>query len=326
MLEVTSGITKERTKVLLAFAVIYFVWGSVYLAIRFAIETLPPFFTQGVRLLLAGAILYLWARLSGTPSPTRGEWLAGTVVGVLMFVAGTGVVVWAESRIPSGIVALVLGTEPISFVLIDSMRRRAVPSGPVLGGLALGLAGIAILVGPGEFLGGGRFDALACGLVVAATLAWAAGSLLSRERRMSSSPVMAGAISLVTGGALLALLGVLAGELVGFDPSAVSARSLLATAYLLIFGSLIGFSAYLWLLRVSTPSRVATYAYVNPIVAVLLGWALAEEPLTPRVFLAAAVIVSAVVLIVRHGGEERATAPRDEGSLACVTAREAPRA
>jgi drug/metabolite transporter (DMT)-like permease len=321
----TSAPPPSRGRLLAGFGAIYFLWGSVYLAIRFTIETLPPFFTNGVRLALAGAILYLWARLSGAPAPTRREWVAGAVVGGLMFLAGTGAVVWSERFIPSGIAALVVGTEPISFVLIDSLRRRVVPRAPILAGLALGLAGIGVLVGPGELLGSGRFDMAACAVLVAGTLAWAAGSLFSRDRRMSPSPVMATAITLAAGGALLALLGLAAGELARFDSSAVSARSLLATAYLLIFGSLIGFSAYLWLLRVSTPSRVATYAYVNPIVAVLLGWALADEPLTPRVFLAAAVIVGAVVLIIRHGGEEREAVPRGEGSLACAPAPEAPR-
>jgi drug/metabolite transporter (DMT)-like permease len=313
-----------RLRLVAAFTAIYLIWGSVYLAIRFTIETLPPFFTNGVRLVLAGVILYLWARLSGTPPPSRREWVAGSIVGALMFLAGTGAVVWAERFIPSGIAALVIATEPISFVLIDSVRRRVVPRGSILAGLALGLIGIGILVGPGELLGAGRFDLAACAVLVVGTFAWAAGSLFSRDARMVSSPVMATAVTLVAGGLLLALLGLAAGEIAGFDPAAVSSRSLLATTYLLIFGSLIGFSAYLWLLRVATPSRVATYAYVNPIVAVLLGWTLASEPLTPRVFLAAVVIVGAVVLIIRHGGEDKETAPSGEGSLACAPAPEAP--
>lgn len=324
MPEARLGAEPTRLRLVAAFAAIYLIWGSVYLAIRFTIETLPPFFTNGARLVLAGMILYLWTRLSGTPAPSRREWAVGSIVGALMFLAGTGAVVWSERFIPSGIAALVIATEPISFVLIDSVRRRVVPRGAVLAGLALGLVGIAILVGPGELLGTGRFDLAACAVLVIGTFAWAAGSLFSRDPRMVSSPVMATAVTLMAGGLLLALLGLAAGELAAFDPAAISTRSLLATVYLLVFGSLIGFSAYLWLLRVAPPSRVATYAYVNPIIAVLLGWALAKEPLTPRVFLAAAVIVGAVALIIRHGGEKRDSSPSGEGSLAGAPAPEAP--
>lgn len=309
-----------RAKLIAAFAAIYVGWGSVYLAIRFAIETLPPFFTQGVRVLIAGGVLYAWARYRGAPNPTAREWRAGAFVGTLMFLLGTGVVVWAESRIPSGVAALVVATEPISFVLIESVRRRVFPKGPILAGLGLGLAGIGILVGPGELAGSGRFDVAACLVLVGGTFAWAFGSLYSRTSRLPSSPIMTTAVTLIAGGVLMSLVGLAAGELARFDPAAVSLRSVLATLHLLVFGSLVGFTAYLWLLRVAAPSRVATYAYVNPIIAVLLGWALAAEPLTPRVFLAAVVIVGAVALIIRHGGEEPGVAAEPgPGTPACET-------
>ena len=312
----------STARLVAAFAAVYVLWGSTYLGIRFSIETLPPFFTQGTRFFLAGAVLYAWARWRGQPAPSRREWIGSAITGALLFVCGTGGVVWAEKYLPSGVAALVVATEPMSFVLIEAMRRRRMPGGLVLAGLALGTAGLAILVGPGDLLGSGRYHAGAILVLVVGTFAWAGGSLFSRGSRLPGSPVMATAATLLTGGALLALVGSAAGELSRFDPSAVSAKSVVATLYLFVFGSIVGFSAYLWLLRVSTASRVSTYAYVNPIVAVLLGWALAAEPLTPRVFVAAAVIVGAVALIIRHGGEEVAPAAPEEVDLGCAKAPE----
>ena len=308
--------------VVAAFAAVYVLWGSTYLGIRFSIETLPPFFTQGVRYLLAGAVLYAWARARGTSPPTRREWGGAAITGALLFVCGTGALVWAEQFLPSGVAALVVATEPMSFVLIEAMRRRRRPHGVILAGLALGSGGLLVLVGPGTLFGGERFHLAACLVLVAGTFAWAWGSLFSRGSRLPFSPVMATAATLVCGGTLLAVLGLATGELSEFDPAAVSMRSVLATVYLLVFGSIIGFSAYLWLLRVSTASRVSTYAYVNPIVAVLLGWALAAEPLTPRVLVAAVIIVSAVSLIIRHGGEEEAGPMAGEEDFGCAKAPE----
>ena len=311
----------SRLAIVAAFAAVYVLWGSTYLGIRFSIETLPPFFTQGVRFFLGGVLLFAWARARGVPGPTRREWGGAAVTGFLLFVCGSGGLVWAEKFVPSGVAALVVATEPISFVLIESMLHRRRPKAYVLAGLALGSAGLLALVVPGSMFGGERFHLGACLVLFAGTFAWAGGSLFSRGSRLPASPVMATAATLLTGGAMLAAAGVVAGELSRFDPGAVSAKSVVATVYLLIFGSIVGFSAYLWLLRVATASRVATYAYVNPIIAVLLGWAFAGEPLTPRVFVAAAVIVGAVVLIIRHGGEAPAPSPDDE-DFGCVKAPE----
>ena len=305
-----------------AFAAVYILWGSTYLGIRFSIETLPPFFTQGVRFMTAGVVMYLWARLSGAAAPARREWGGSAVTGFLLFVCGTGGVVWAEHLIPSGVAALVVATEPASFVLIESVRRRRLPRNAVLAGLGLGAAGLLILIGPGDLLGGDRFAAPALLVLVAGTFCWAGGSLFSRGSRLPASPVMATSTTLLCGGLGLVLVGIGAGELSRFDPSAVSARSILATVYLFVFGSIVGFTAYLWLLRVTTVARVSTYAYVNPIVAVLLGWALAAEPLTPRVALAACVIVGAVAIIIRHGGEEGEAVPSGDPGLGCEKAPE----
>ena len=313
-------------KVLAAFAAVYVLWGSTYLGIRFSIETLPPFLTQGVRFALAGVVMYVWARWRGAPRPTRREWGGSAITGGLLFLGGTGAVVWAEGFIPSGVAALVVATEPMSFVLMEAMRRRRMPRGLVFAGLALGLAGLAILVGPGSILGSERFHLGASAVLVVGTFAWAGGSLFSRGSRLPASPVMATASTLLCGGAMLGALGLAAGELSRFDPAAVSTRSILATVYLFIFGSIIGFSAYLWLLRVTSASRVSTYAYVNPIVAVFLGWLLANEPLTPRVALAATVIVGAVALIIRYGGEELEEVAPEEPDLGCTKAAETARA
>jgi drug/metabolite transporter (DMT)-like permease len=304
-------------KLVAAFAAVYILWGSTYLGIRFSIETLPPFFTQGVRFFLAGVVMFAWALLSGAPRPSRREWGGAAVTGFLLFVCGSGGLVWAEHSIPSGVAALVVATEPMSFVLIEAMRRRRMPRGAVLAGIALGSTGLAILAGPGMVLGSGRFDLAAMAVLVVGTFCWAGGSLFSRGSRLPASPVMATAVTLLFGGALLALVGVAAGELGRFDPAAVSAKSVLATVYLFVFGSIVGFSAYLWLLRVTTASRVSTYAYVNPIVAVFLGWALAGESLTPRVLVASTVIVGAVAVVIRYGGEDEQAVKPDEADLGC---------
>ena len=322
---VRNGAEKPSTLALVsAYAAVYVLWGSTYLGIRFSMETLPPFFTQGVRFFLAGVLLYAWARARNEPAPTRREWGGAAITGACLFVGGSGGLVWAEHYIPSGVAALVVATEPMSFVLLEAMRRRRRPHGVVLAGLALGTAGLLVLVGPGTFFGGERFHLGACLVLVAGTFAWAWGSLFSRGSRLPSSPLMATAATLLTGGGLLALVGVVAGELGRFDPSAVSAKSIVATIYLFIFGSIVGFSAYLWLLRVSTASRVSTYAYVNPIVAVILGWALAGESLSGRVLIAAAIIVGAVALIIRHGGEEEGVpeAPGTAEDFGCAKAGE----
>jgi len=305
-----------------AFAAVYVLWGSTYLGIRFSMETLPAFFTQGVRFMTAGMVMFAWARRKGAAAPTPREWAGGGLAGVLLFVCGTGGVVWAEKLIPSGVAALVVATEPAAFVLIEAVRRRRFPRGAVLAGLGLGAAGLAILVGPGNLLVGERFAPSALLVLVAGTFCWASGSLYSRGSRLPSSPWMATAVTLVGGGAGLAVVGLVSGELARFDPAAVSARSLWATLYLFVFGSLVGFSAYLWLLRNTTVARLSTYAYVNPVIAVLLGWALAGEPLSPRVALATAVIVGAVALIIRHGGEDAEIVRPEEADLGCEKAPE----
>lgn len=294
-----SSVSPSRLALGVAFFCIYVIWGSTYLAILFAIETLPPFLMAGVRFLLAGALVYAWSRLlGGGARPDAAQWRATAVVGVLMLLGGNGLVVWSEQRIPSGVAALLVGTVPCFMVLLDWLRPGGQrPGGRVVIGLALGLVGLFWLVGPDSVMGGGRADWLGAGAVVLASLSWAVGSIYSRHGAMPSSPFLSTAMQMLAGGAALLVVAVTLGEPAQLDLAQVSLRSALGFLYLLVFGSLVAFSAYVWLLRVSTPARVSTYAYVNPVVAVLLGWAFAGEALTTRMIVAAAVIVSGVALI-----------------------------
>lgn len=287
-----------RARVVAAFAAVYLIWGSTYLAIRYAIETLPPFLMAGVRFVVAGVVLYAWARWRGAGRPRRREWLAATVIGGLLLLGGNGGVVWAEQWVASGIASLIVATVPLWMVLFDWQFGGGVrPSGRVAGGVVLGLVGVALLIGPAGLVGASGVHPLGAGVLVLASLSWAAGSIYSRGAVLPASPFLATAMEMVAGGALLVLAGLATGEAGRLALDAVSLRSLIGFVYLIVFGSLVGFTSYIWLLRVAEPARVATYAYVNPAVAVFLGWALADEPLTPRMLLAAAVIIASVAVI-----------------------------
>ena len=299
MLQRASGAgTASRAQVVAAFAAVYVVWGSTYLAILFAIETIPPFLMAGARFLASGAALYAWTRLRGGPRPTRANWRAATVVGAFLLVGGNGGVVWAEQRVPSGLAALLVATMPLWMVLLDWWRGGGVrPTGRTWAGIAVGFLGLGILVGPAELLGGGAADPLGAAVLLLASVLWAVGSVYSRRAALPESPFQATAMEMLAGGALLVLVGSAAGEWGRLDPAAVSGRSLAALAYLVVFGSCVGFTAYIWLLRHVEVAKVSTYAYVNPVVAVFLGWLLAGEPVTARTLAAAAVIVVAVAFI-----------------------------
>ena len=289
----------SRLALTTAFAIIYLIWGSTFLAILFAVQTIPPFLMAGARFLVAGSLVYAWSRLvNGAAAPNRAQWRGAAAVGALLMVGGNGLLVWSEQRIPSGIAALLVGTVPCFMAVIDWLRPGGSrPSVHVVAGLLLGLVGLVWLVGPDSLMGGGRADFIGATAVVLGSFSWAAGSIYSRHALTPASPFLATAMQMLTGGAVLLLISVVLGEPWAFDVRAVSLRSALGLLYLIVFGSIVAFSAYIWLLRVSTPARVSTYAYVNPVVAVLLGWALADEALTLRVGVAAAVIVSGVALI-----------------------------
>ena len=292
--------SSARWLVLVAFAIVYLVWGSTYLAIRFALETLPPFSMAAARFLVAGGAMYVFARLvGGAAAPTRAEWKTTAIVGVLLLVFGNGLVVWAELRVPSGITALIVGVVPCCTVLVDWLRPNGTrPSGPVVMGLVLGVAGLFVLIGPDLLMGGGRADYVGVAALIIASFTWALGSIYSRHAPMPRSPVLATAMEMLTASVGLAILALLHGDFTARAIAApISSVSIAGWLYLVVFGSIIAFTAYVWLLQVSTPARVSTYAYVNPVVAVLLGFAIAGEPLTTRMMMAAAVIVSGVVLI-----------------------------
>lgn len=280
-------------KVALALATVYVIWGSTYLAIRFAIETLPPFWMAGVRFLVSGALLYAWASWRGAPRPSRVHWRSAALIGTLLLVGGNGGVVWAEQRVDSGLAALLVSTVPLWMVVFEWLRKGGTrPTLGVVAGLALGFAGLVMLVQPGS----GSLDPLGATVLLLACVSWAWGSLRSRHVPLPESPLMATSLEMLTGGAVLMVLGLLFGEAGRLDLAGVSLKSVLSLAYLVVFGAL-GFTAYIWLLRATTPALVSTYAYVNPVVAVFLGWALAGEPLTGGMLAAAAVILTGVALI-----------------------------
>jgi drug/metabolite transporter (DMT)-like permease len=287
-----------RTKLVLAFGALYIVWGSTYLAIRIAIETMPGFLMAGARFLVAGSVLYAYARVrGGAERPTARQWRATAVVGALLLLGGNGGVVWAEQRVPSGLASLIVATVPLWMVLLDWARpggRR--PTLGVAAGLALGTVGLAVLVGPGVLTGHGAVDTLGALALVGSALSWASGSVYAQHAAIPRSPLLATGMEMLAGGVLLTVAAAVTGH-ASVSLADVSLRSWLALAYLVVFGSFVGYTAYVWLLKVAPPARVATYAYVNPVVAVLLGWAVLAEPLTPRTWAAAGIIVAGVATI-----------------------------
>jgi drug/metabolite transporter (DMT)-like permease len=277
---------------------VYIAWGSTYLAMRFAIQTMPPFLMASARFLVAGSILYVWRRLSGDPAPRRNHWRSAAIIGLFLLLGGNGGVVWAEQFVVSGVAALLVGAVPLWIVIIDWVRGVRRPSWMTGLGVAVGFVGMAVLVGPSEFTGlHGSIDPLGTVVLLLASLSWAVGSLYSRGAELPSSALMGTSMEMLCGGVGLLLAGTFSGEWSRLNLAAISFQSLLGLGYLIIFGSLVGFTAYTWLLRVAPTTLVSTYAYVNPVVAILIGNLLAKEPLTPRVLLAAAIIVGAVAVI-----------------------------
>jgi drug/metabolite transporter (DMT)-like permease len=279
--------------------VIYVVWGSTYLGIRYGLESVPPFLMSGVRYFLAGAILLAAAKARGAPRIEAGDLVPAFTCGALMLLCGNGGVVWAEQRISSGLAALLIATEPLFIVFLQALPpERHKPGGRAFVGVALGLLGVTLLLGPSR-PGGDRVDLLGAGAVLFAAFTWALGSIFARRFAPARSPFQATALQMLAGGALLLVLSAAVGEWTLFSPAHVSTRSWAALLYLLLFGSLLGFTVYVWLLRTASPALVSTYAFVNPVVAMFLGWLLASEAVSLRTLLAAAVIVSAVVVMTQ---------------------------
>jgi drug/metabolite transporter (DMT)-like permease len=288
-----------RARLIAAFVAVYVIWGSTYLAIRFAVQTLPPLLMASARFILAGLIVLLWARFrDGEAWPTRGEWRVGWISGALLLLGGNGGVSWAEQRVPSGIAALLVAVVPVFMVLLEWLRPGGKrPSAAVFAGVGLGLVGLTLLVGPGVLRGGARADTVGALVLVLASLSWAAGSLYTKFAPKTASGTKSTGTQMLAGGLALLLAAIVAGEPAQLDLAHASTSSLIAFAYLLTFGSLIGFTAYVYLLAHTSAAKASTYAYVNPVVAVFLGWAIGHEAVTSRTMVAAAVILAGVAII-----------------------------
>jgi drug/metabolite transporter (DMT)-like permease len=300
--------SQSRPKVLLAFASVYLIWGSTYLFMRFAVETLPPVALAGVRYLTAGVILFAIASWRG-PESRKVPWGGHAVVGTLL-TAGNGSVALAVQRIPSGVAALLVGFTPCMMVLLEWLwRRGARPSVGVALGLLLGIAGMVVLVGPSA-LGGEPIDPIGAATVLFGSTAWAVGSVYSRTLPRHESAVRTSGIQMLAGGLVVTVIALVVGDFGRFDPSTVSFKSVFSFAYLILIGSLVGYSSYMYLLGVTSAARASTYAFVNPVVAVILGAVFASEPVSPRVLAAGAIIVAAVALITLYGGERRLKSKR----------------
>lgn len=287
-----------RWQLVLGFACIYLVWGSTYLAIRVAIETIPPFVLGAVRFLVAGSLLYAWCRMRGAQKPTLLEWKNAAIVGALLLFVGNGAVSWAEQHVSSGMTSLLVATVPLWLVVCERWIGVR-PTPEKLLGVAIGLVGVGLLVLPANGdLTTAVVSPLGAIVLTVSALSWTVGSLFSRKAVMAKPASMAIAMQMLAGGAMLFVLALATGEVsqLAANPH-VSAASAAAVLYLIVFGSLVGFSTYMWLLRVATPTAVSTYSYVNPVVAVLLGVVILGETLPPRAVLAMFVIVGGVALV-----------------------------
>jgi len=291
--------------VLAAFAAVYIIWGSTYLGIRFAVETIPPFLMAGARHFVAGIVLFAFARLRGAAAPTWRQWRDASFVGMLLLAIGNGGLSWAEQQVPSGTAALLCALTPLWMVLLDWLRPSGVrPRALVGAGLVVGFVGVGLLArGHGE-----HHQAVygwSVAVVMLAVFCWAYGSMFNRSAQKPASPFLGVAMQMIAGGAILFGMAATHGEYGQFHFNQVTAVSFGSWLYLTIFGSLIGYTAYIWLLHASTPARVATYAYVNPLIAVLLGCTFGHEAFSHELIVAGVLIIVAVVLIVRGGAQAK---------------------
>ncbi len=288
-----------KLRITIAMLAIYIIWGSTYLAIRFAVGTIPPFLMAATRFLIPGLILVIWRRLAGDPAPTRQQWLSAAIIGILLLLGGNGLLSWAEQRIDSGIAAILIGTVPIWMVIIDAVwLSKKIPRLNAIIGLLAGFSGIVLLVDPLNLSKlGDHPDAFGFGMLLLAAFFWSTGSVYTRKANLPASPLLVTGMEMLAGSAALFVVSLLGGEWKSFQVSQVSMQSALGLLYLIVAGSLGGFVAYTWLLKNAPISLVATYAYVNPIIAILLGHFFAAEVITARVLIAALIIIGSVILI-----------------------------
>jgi len=291
-------VTTRSWKTWLAFAIIYFVWGSTFLAIRVGVHEVPPLLLAGMRFFTAGIALYLWLRMTGTPSPTRREWMSASLLAVIIFLVDYGLLFWSEKRVPSGIAAVMLATIPAFMAIAEILILRTQKLTFRLGlALAIGFAGVAVLVSPSVGFGEGPIDRYGAIALIIGAISWAIASALSRKLPLPESKVMSSGAQMLAGGIFLFLAAALMGEFKGFHPQAVSLKAWLALTYLIVAGSIIGFTAYVWLLHHESPTKVGTYAYVNPVVAVLIGYFWGGEALGARTIAGTLLVLSSVVVI-----------------------------
>jgi drug/metabolite transporter (DMT)-like permease len=285
------------TKAIAAFAAIYLIWGSTYLAIRLAVETIPPLLMMGTRSLVAGTVLVLWSWARGGELPRREHWPSLIIIGTSFFLIGHGLLAWAEQRVQSGFAALLIGSEPVWIALLERILigdHKFTARG--IAGLILGFGGIVLLVSPANGLGMDQTDLLGAGAILVGTFSWSGGAIYSRVARLPKSPRMSAGGELMVGGMLLLISGFVFGE--GKQLHSVSAQSVGALLYLIVFGSIIAFSAYVWLLSHTTATRVSTHTYVNPVIAVALGWALAGETVSTATVAATGIIILSIYLVL----------------------------
>jgi drug/metabolite transporter (DMT)-like permease len=285
-------------KILLAFAMIYFVWGSTFLAIRIGVHEVPPFLLAAVRFFTAGLVMFAWLRLRGTPSPSPRQWVAASLLGTLIFVVDYGCLFWAEQRVPSGIAAVVLATIPVFITLMEIIFLRTQRLTIRLGAaLTVGLCGVAVLMNHSFSLGEVPVNRAGATALLIAAVTWSIATIFTRRLPLPASKPMSAAAQMLTGGAQLFVVTALAGEFAGFRVQAVSPQAWFALIYLIVAGSIIGFTAYVWLLHYESPTKVGTYAYVNPVVAVAVGYFLGGESVGPRTLLGTLLILVSVITI-----------------------------
>ena len=299
----------SRTALVLAFAAIYVIWGSTYLGIRVAVESMPPFLMAAARFLIAGALLFSWLKLRGAPWPTAYQWRVNAVIGTFLLLGGNGAVVWAEQYVPSGLTALLIGVGPLFIVLTEwAWPGGTRPGANTLAALLLGFAGVTWLAAPWENTAHGGLHLGGVAAILLGCVCWGIGSIYSRHAKHGADPLLASSLQMLGGAAALLLVAVPHGDFAALDLPAIPLRAWGAFVYLIAMGSLVGFSTFVWLMKHSTPARVSTYAYVNPVVAVFLGWLLLHEPIGPRTLVASAIIIAAVVIITVQ--KAKSAAPR----------------
>jgi drug/metabolite transporter (DMT)-like permease len=302
-------------RVAIALVTVYLVWGSTYLAIRIVVESIPPLTGSAVRFLIAGSLLYAASIRTGDAAgdrPGRLEWRDAAIIGGLLLAGGNGLLAIGEQTVPSGIAALIIATLPLWVAILGRAFFGVVLTRTIVVGTIIGFAGVAVLVWPTG--GSGGLDPFGVAVVLLSPVFWATGSLFSRNAHVPRRPLVGTAMQMLAGSAILFLLALVTGDLFRVHAAEITPASLAAVAYLILVGSLVGYTAYVWLLRVAPISLVATYAFVNPVIAVLLGWLVLAEPLAPRTLAAGAIIVVAVAVIVRaRGGESRRAMPDDVG-------------